>query len=86
MLHVLGLVRGGPETGWLATDLLGAVACGLALLGVFTLVERRAREPLLPLRLLTRRTLVTAIGVILSSRAPSVVPITSSPSTCKARQ
>jgi EmrB/QacA subfamily drug resistance transporter len=64
MLLVLGLVR-GPETGWLTVESLGAISAGLALLGVFALVERRTREPLLPLRLLTHRTLVTAIGVIL---------------------
>jgi EmrB/QacA subfamily drug resistance transporter len=61
---VLGLVR-GPEAGWLTPDSLGAITCGLALLGVFVLVERRTREPLVPMRLLTHRTLATAIGVIL---------------------
>jgi EmrB/QacA subfamily drug resistance transporter len=64
MLVVLGLVR-GPEAGWLAADSVGAIAGGLVMLGVFVAVERRTREPLLPMRLLTRRTLVTAIGVIL---------------------
>ena len=55
---VLGLVwavvRGEPA-GWTSGEVLGAGAAGLALLGGFAWWERRARQPLLPPRLLRLR-------------------------------
>lgn len=63
-LLVLGLVS-GPEVGWGSPRSIGAIVVGLGLLGVFVLVEARTREPLVPLRLFTNRSLVVAIGVIL---------------------
>ncbi|MFI9814436.1 MFS transporter [Saccharothrix variisporea] len=62
VLLVLGLVT-GPESGWARGGL--TVLAGLVVLGVFLLVERRTREPLVPTRLLGNRALLTAIGVIL---------------------
>lgn len=62
VLLVLGLVT-GPETGWVRGGV--TVLAGLVVFGVFLLVERRTREPLVPTRLLGNRALLTAIGVIL---------------------
>ncbi|MEJ2857336.1 MULTISPECIES: MFS transporter [unclassified Saccharothrix] len=62
VLLVLGLVT-GPETGWVRGG--ATVLAGVVVFGVFLLVERRTREPLVPLRLLGNRALLTAIGVIL---------------------
>jgi MFS family permease len=63
-LLVLGLVS-GPEAGWDSFRGAGAIAAGLILLGAFALVERGSREPLVPLRLLGNRSLITAMAVIL---------------------
>ncbi|MFD0204632.1 MULTISPECIES: MFS transporter [Saccharothrix] len=62
VLLVFGLVT-GPETGWVRGGL--AVAGGVAVLGAFAAVERRTRDPLVPLRLFGNRALVRAIGVVL---------------------
>ncbi|GGR15243.1 MFS transporter [Streptomyces netropsis] len=64
VLLVFGLVS-GPEAGWLSWRGLGASAIGLALLALFVLVERRTRDPLVPLRLFANRSLATALLVIL---------------------
>jgi EmrB/QacA subfamily drug resistance transporter len=45
-----GLIE-GPAVGWDSPPVLGALVAGVALLGAFVLVERRAAEPLLPLGL-----------------------------------
>jgi EmrB/QacA subfamily drug resistance transporter len=63
-LLVLGLVS-GPDAGWLSLRGAGALVAGAVLLTVFVLVERRTRDPLVPLRLFGNRALVTAIVVIL---------------------
>ncbi|MFX1756957.1 MFS transporter [Rhodococcus sp. As11] len=50
-LGCTGLVFGlteGPELGWSSLPVIGAVAAGFVLLGLFLLVERRAENPLLP--------------------------------------
>ncbi|ONI89415.1 MFS transporter [Saccharothrix sp. ALI-22-I] len=62
VLLVFGLVS-GPEAGWVRGGL--ALAGGVVLLGVFVAVERRTRDPLVPLRLFGNRALVSAIGVVL---------------------
>jgi EmrB/QacA subfamily drug resistance transporter len=51
---VWGLVRGNAA-GWGSVEVLGALAGGLALLGVFVVWERRASEPMLPTRLFRSR-------------------------------
>jgi len=56
---VLGLVEAGSD-GWASPVTLGAFAAGCALLTAFALVETRAEEPVLPLRLLADRTRMTA--------------------------
>ncbi len=56
---VLGLVEAGSD-GWASPVTLGAFAVGLVLLAAFVLVETRAEEPVLPLRLLADRTRMTA--------------------------
>jgi hypothetical protein len=52
---VLGLVEAGAQ-GWSSPLPIGALVGGVVLLAAFVHVERRAEEPILPLRLLTSRT------------------------------
>ena len=52
---VLGLVEAGSR-GWSSRATLGALALGAILLGLFGLIETRAEEPIVPLRLLANRT------------------------------
>ncbi len=59
-LVVFALVE-GPELGW-APVLVPAFA-GLALLAAFAVIERRSRDPLVPLRLLRERNLGTGVVV-----------------------
>ncbi len=61
-LLVLALVQ-GPDAGWSSPRFLITVTAALILLGIFTVIERRSRDPLLPPRLLANRFLATA-GVI----------------------
>ncbi|HEY3193009.1 MAG TPA: MFS transporter [Solirubrobacterales bacterium] len=49
-----------PEWGWTGGRTLGLVAAALALLAAFTALESRIRNPIMPLRVLGLRTLVTA--------------------------
>ena len=51
---VWGLIRSG-EAGWGSGQVLGLLAGGLTLIVAFLLWERRAPEPMLPLRLFTYR-------------------------------
>ncbi|MEU4763219.1 MFS transporter [Actinosynnema sp. NPDC023794] len=62
VLVVFGLVT-GPESGWVRGGL--AAAGGVVVLGVFLALQRRTRDPLVPLRLFGNRALVRAIGVVL---------------------
>ena len=61
-LLVFALVR-GPDAGWDSPGVLAAATAGLALLGVFTVIERRSPDPLVPPRLLTNPTLILAVVV-----------------------
>ncbi|MDO8145838.1 MFS transporter [Isoptericola sp. 178] len=56
---VVGIVRGGEE-GWGDLVAVGALLAGLVLLAALVLVERRAAQPVLPLRLFTSRERVGA--------------------------
>ncbi|MGD0310912.1 MAG: MFS transporter [Acidimicrobiales bacterium] len=56
---VLGLVEAGSD-GWGSPVTLGAFALGMALLGSFVLIETRAEEPILPLRMLADHTRTAA--------------------------
>jgi MFS family permease len=57
---------GGTTYAWSAPGMLAALAVGIALLGIFPLVESRAAEPILPLELFRNATFRTtsAIGFV----------------------
>jgi EmrB/QacA subfamily drug resistance transporter len=57
---------GGRTYPWTSTEVIGTVCGGLALLGVFLWWERRAVEPILPLRLFRDRvfTVATTLGLL----------------------
>lgn len=58
---VLGLVEAGTA-GWASALTFGPLVAGVVLLGAFVAIERRAEEPILPLRLLTHPTRAAANG------------------------
>ena len=53
-LIVFGFDR-AQINGWSAPQTIGSLVGGIALLGLFVLIEKRSRHPLLPLRLLENR-------------------------------
>ncbi len=53
MLAVFTIVDPAAQEGWLAARTLGLGACSLVLLGGFILRQRTARNPLMPLRILS---------------------------------
>jgi MFS family permease len=59
---VFALVQ-GPGAGWSSPRILVALTTGLLLLGLFTVIEKRSRDPLVPPRLLTNRLLGTAVAI-----------------------
>jgi EmrB/QacA subfamily drug resistance transporter len=59
---LLGLVWGGHDYPWLSAQVLGALAAAVALLGLFALVEVRAREPILPFALLRNQTVASSVA------------------------
>ncbi len=61
-LLVFVLVR-GPTLGWGSPPILASASASLLLLATFAAIERRSRDPLLPLRLLANRNLATAAGI-----------------------
>ena len=63
-LLVFGLV-GGPQYGWASARSSGAFAAGAVFLGIFLLIERRSRDPLVPLRVLGNRSLTSSMAIIL---------------------
>lgn len=52
-----------PELGWLSPAVLFGAAAGLGLIGTFAVVERLARDPLIPPGLLANRNLITAVVI-----------------------
>ncbi|MDM7830504.1 MDR family MFS transporter [Cellulomonas edaphi] len=70
-LLVLGILEGGNGWAWDSTASVLVLGTGLVLMAAFLVVEKRAQEPVLPLRLLSRRLLATAalisvgVGVVL---------------------
>ncbi|WP_220729898.1 MFS transporter [Streptomyces radicis] len=62
-LVVFGLVS-GPDEGWGSLRGGGALVVGLALLGVFLLIESRSRDALVPLRMFHNRSLPTAMILV----------------------
>jgi EmrB/QacA subfamily drug resistance transporter len=61
-LLVFALVQ-GPNFGWDSPEILVSAAAGLLLLGVFIIVERRSRDPLVPPRLLANGALTMALVI-----------------------
>jgi EmrB/QacA subfamily drug resistance transporter len=59
---LLGLVWGGRDYPWGSANVLGALAASVVLLAVFALVERRAREPILPFDLLHNQTVASSVA------------------------
>ena len=54
---------GGTSFAWTSPVILGLIAASLACTGAFIIVERRAREPILPLSLFAGRNFAVASGV-----------------------
>jgi EmrB/QacA subfamily drug resistance transporter len=57
-LLILGLLEGGQAWAWRSPQSFAVLGAGAVLLAVFVLVERRASDPVVPLRLLRNRLLV----------------------------
>ncbi|MGN6142031.1 MAG: MFS transporter [Mesorhizobium sp.] len=57
---VFALVE-GPEIGWQAASVVGALILSAVSLVAFALIEARSAEPLMPLRLFTNRNLVASM-------------------------
>ncbi|BDB58872.1 hypothetical protein RDE2_06660 [Rhodococcus sp. RDE2] len=62
-LLILGLLEGGQSWAWTSATSIGIFAAGATLIAVFVWIESRAAEPILPIRLFTRRVLVTTSAV-----------------------
>ncbi|MEE3064032.1 MAG: MFS transporter [Actinomycetota bacterium] len=62
-LVVFGLIK-AQTWGWLAGRTLGLLVAGLLTLAVFVLIELRAAEPLLPMRLFANRPLSIGTAVV----------------------
>ena len=62
MLLVFALVQ-GPNLGWGSSAVLASGAVGVVSLSAFAAIERRGRDPLVPLRLLANRSLATAVAI-----------------------
>jgi EmrB/QacA subfamily drug resistance transporter len=58
---LLGIVGAGRVGSWSGGEVLGPLGLGLAVLVVFVAVERRASEPIVPLRLFGNRMVVAAV-------------------------
>ena len=61
-LLVFALVQ-GPNLGWASPAILVATAVGLLLLGLFVVVERRSRDPLVPRGLLANHAVSMAVVI-----------------------
>jgi EmrB/QacA subfamily drug resistance transporter len=59
---LLGLVWGGRDYPWSSPQVVGALAASVVLLGVFALIERRVREPILPFDLLRNQTVASSVA------------------------
>jgi EmrB/QacA subfamily drug resistance transporter len=57
-LLVLGLLEGGQAWAWASPQSIAVLGAGAVLLGLFVVIERRAADPVVPLRLLRHRLLV----------------------------
>jgi len=59
---LLGLVWGGREYPWNSPQVVGALLASVGLLAIFTLIERRVREPILPFDLLRNQTVASSVA------------------------
>ena len=62
---VLVCTWGGTEFAWTSVTMMTLMAATIGGVGVFAFVERRAADPLIPLRLLGNRTVLIAVGLSL---------------------
>ncbi|MEU4292053.1 MFS transporter [Kribbella sp. NPDC026596] len=65
---IYALINAG-DRGWLSAATLGTLAGAIVLYGVFALVQRSVRSPLMDLRILTRRPVAAGIFMILVATA-----------------
>jgi EmrB/QacA subfamily drug resistance transporter len=63
-LLIYGVINAG-DTGWADRDTLLSIGAAIVLYGVFVVVERTVRAPLMQLRLLSRRPVMTGAFLIL---------------------
>ena len=61
-LLVFALVQ-GPASGWTSPLVLGSLVAAALLIVAFLLIESRSKDPLMPLRLLRNRSLLTGVVV-----------------------
>ena len=61
---LLGLIWGGRQYPWASWQVIGALVAGLAVLGLFALVERRVKETILPFEVLRERTVSAGAACI----------------------
>jgi EmrB/QacA subfamily drug resistance transporter len=61
---LLGLIWGGREYPWLSPQVVGSLIAAVALLALFGIVERRAKEPILPFDLLRHRNVAVGVASI----------------------
>jgi EmrB/QacA subfamily drug resistance transporter len=64
VLLVYGIVQGGDTSSWARADVLGPIAGGLAILGLFAWYETRIAHPSLDVRLFRDRRLSASVGAI----------------------
>jgi EmrB/QacA subfamily drug resistance transporter len=57
-LLILGVLEGGQAWAWSSPQSIAVLALGVVLLALFVVIERRAADPVVPLRLLRNRLLV----------------------------
>ncbi len=62
-LLLLGLLEGGTGWAWASVQSLICFGGGAVVLGIFALVERRAKEPVISMHLLSRRLIITAVCI-----------------------
>jgi hypothetical protein len=64
VLLLLGLQMGGVQHSWSSPIILSFLICGVLLVAIFAIVEWKvAKYPLIPLRVLSNRTSISALGV-----------------------
>jgi EmrB/QacA subfamily drug resistance transporter len=75
-LLILGLLEGGQAWAWGSPQSIAVLGAGAVLLVAFVLIERRAADPVVPLRLLRRR-LLLATNVVAACVGAVLLGLTS---------